>query len=159
MATEQSMEQTLNQSADDSFECEEIEEAVEINTKSIPPLEQPKINHLVPTNDDETRIVNETHGKDSWQARILHIVHRSSIQRFLMVLLLIDVMLLFAELYLSAEFPTCKVIMRDALSCYPKDEESKYGSESDYGKDYDNDGHRSLGGGGYGSLCPDPYTE
>jgi len=41
-------------------------------------------------------------------------------QRFLMVLLLIDAMLLFVELYLSAEFPACKVIKRDTLVWRPE---------------------------------------
>jgi Ion transport protein len=36
---------------------------------------------------------------------------------FLVGLLLLDVMILFVELFLSAEFPECRILERDAISC------------------------------------------
>jgi hypothetical protein len=71
----------------------------------------------IPTNAHERDHVHTTHGEDSWQARILHIIHSDFVQYFLMGLLLLDVMILFIELYISAEYPPCNIVERDALSC------------------------------------------
>jgi hypothetical protein len=71
----------------------------------------------IPTNANERDHVHQTHGEDSWQARILHIIHSDYVQYLLMGLLLLDVMILFVELYISAEYPPCTIIERDALSC------------------------------------------
>mmetsp|Transcript_33262 Transcript_33262/g.54909 ORF Transcript_33262/g.54909 Transcript_33262/m.54909 type:complete len:307 (+) Transcript_33262:85-1005(+) len=71
----------------------------------------------VPTSADERAHVHETHGEDSWQARILHIIHTDFVEYLLMGLLILDVIILFIELYISAEFPPCTIIERDAISC------------------------------------------
>lgn len=72
---------------------------------------------MIPTNADERVHVHQTHGEDSWQAKILRIIHSNTVQYLLMGLLLLDVVILFVELYLTAEFPSCSIIERDAISC------------------------------------------
>jgi len=45
--------------------------------------------------------------------------HSSTIQKLLMVLLLIDVIILFVELLFLANYPHCTIIERDGISCCP----------------------------------------
>ena len=70
-----------------------------------------------PTLVHEQNHVNTVHGEDSWQAKVLHFIHRNSVTYFLCGLLIMDVFILFAELYLTAEFPSCHLVERDAISC------------------------------------------
>lgn len=70
-----------------------------------------------PTLAHEQNHVTTTHGAESWQAQVLHFIHRNSVTYFLCGLLLSDVFILFAELYLTAEFPSCNLVERDAISC------------------------------------------
>lgn len=71
----------------------------------------------VPTSSNERQHVHNVHGDDSWQAKILHFVHKSSVTYFLVGLLLLDVIILFVELFLTAEFPECRIVERDSVSC------------------------------------------
>ena len=73
----------------------------------------------IPTNADANEHVHEIHGKESWQAKALHVLHSNTLQTTLMALLLLDVMILFTELFLSASHPVCTTIVRDAISCCP----------------------------------------
>mmetsp|Transcript_26378 Transcript_26378/g.40487 ORF Transcript_26378/g.40487 Transcript_26378/m.40487 type:complete len:228 (-) Transcript_26378:1404-2087(-) len=75
----------------------------------------------IPTNSHEMRTVSVRYGRESWQVRVLHYVHDRKVQNFLMALLLLDVCILFLELFLAAEFPPCSIIERDAISCCPAD--------------------------------------
>eukprot|EP00325_Prymnesiales_sp_UTEX-LB-985_P010346 CAMPEP_0174712644 /NCGR_PEP_ID=MMETSP1094-20130205/13575_1 /TAXON_ID=156173 /ORGANISM="Chrysochromulina brevifilum, Strain UTEX LB 985" /LENGTH=220 /DNA_ID=CAMNT_0015911733 /DNA_START=131 /DNA_END=789 /DNA_ORIENTATION=- len=56
-------------------------------------------------------------GKHSWQAQVVHVLHAPKLQVFFIVLLLLDVMIVFVELFLDAEYPRCYLIERDATSC------------------------------------------
>jgi hypothetical protein len=105
----------------------------------------------VPTNKEELRHVHGVHGEDSWQARILAIIHHKWVQRILMGLLLLDVLVLFVELFLAAEFPSCHIISRDALSCCPisLDEENNHMIRF---LSSENGAHES-------SLCDEGYSE
>lgn len=98
----------------------------------------------MPTNANERAHVHAKHGENSWQAKILRIIHSDLVQYILMGLLLMDVCILFVELYLAAEFPSCNIIERDAISCCMAD------------GDVHSDDHvrRWLeGGGGHHELC------
>lgn len=71
----------------------------------------------IPTHALEQDHVHAAHGHESWQAKVLHIVHTNTVVYILTGLLLLDVMILFVELYLSAEYPFCHIVERDAISC------------------------------------------
>ena len=85
----------------------------------------------IPINEEEAHHVDVVHGEDSWEAKVLHVLHSKTCQYTLMGLLLLDVVILFVELFLGAQYPACTFIIRDAVSCCP----SVYAQEE----------HRSLG--------------
>lgn len=66
--------------------------------------------------------VEQVHGKDSWQAKSLRVIHSHRFQTILMVALLLDVLILFVELYLLAAYPSCTEIKQDGVSCCPVEE-------------------------------------
>eukprot|EP00965_Chrysotila_dentata_P208191 6184567-Pleurochrysis_carterae.AAC.1 len=71
----------------------------------------------VRTEHEEVEAVRARHGSGSWQLRALKWIHSSPVQFFLMSLLLLDVVVLFCELFLDAEYPNCRIIKRDSISC------------------------------------------
>jgi hypothetical protein len=77
---------------------------------------------FVPTDSDEMHLAHHVHGEQSWQARVLHFLHRRSVQYVLMGMLLLDVLVLFFDLFLLAQYPSCSIIERDAISCCPAQE-------------------------------------
>lgn len=74
-------------------------------------------NFGIPTKQCAEEHVDEVHGKDSWRYRWLKKLHSHKFQVFLSCLLLLDVIILFVELFLLANYPPCHVIERDAISC------------------------------------------
>ena len=56
---------------------------------------------------------------DSWESKILHVLHKPAVEWTLCGLLMLDVMILFVELFLGAQYPTCGIITREAVSCCP----------------------------------------
>lgn len=89
----------------------------------------------IPINEEEAHHVDVVHGEDSWEAKVLHVLHSKTCQYILMGLLLLDVVILFVELFLGAQYPACTFIIRDAISCCPKTFDS----------DSQADEHRLLG--------------
>jgi len=75
-----------------------------------------------PNYDDIRELVEEEHSSNSWRDRVLKSFHHESFQHFLMFLLICDVMILFIEIFLSAEYPPCKIIERNCISCCPTDQ-------------------------------------
>eukprot|EP00563_Minutocellus_polymorphus_P019660 CAMPEP_0197715138 /NCGR_PEP_ID=MMETSP1434-20131217/361_1 /TAXON_ID=265543 /ORGANISM="Minutocellus polymorphus, Strain CCMP3303" /LENGTH=341 /DNA_ID=CAMNT_0043299161 /DNA_START=63 /DNA_END=1088 /DNA_ORIENTATION=+ len=73
----------------------------------------------IPINEEEAHHVDVVHGEDSWEAKVLHFLHSKTVQYTLMGLLLLDVVILFVELFLGAQYPACTFIVRDAISCCP----------------------------------------
>jgi hypothetical protein len=73
----------------------------------------------IPTNKDERAHVHSFHGPTSWRAKVLRFLHRPSVEFTLMGLLMLDVIILFVELFIFAEFPSCTIVERDAISCCP----------------------------------------
>jgi Ion transport protein len=80
---------------------------------------------IVPTNADELHLAHNAHGEKSWQAKALNFLHRRSVQYVMMGLLLMDVLVLFLDLFLLAEYPSCSIIERDAISCCPASAEEQ----------------------------------
>lgn len=77
------------------------------------------LNFGIPTNKGAQDHVDAHHGKQSWRYRVLSSLHSQPIQITLSCLLLLDVIILFVEIFLLAQFPPCHVIERDAISCCP----------------------------------------
>lgn len=76
----------------------------------------------VPTIDQEFNDImriRETHGTDSWQARLLYFLHSNKVKYLLVGLLVIDILILFVELAVAAFFPTCELVKKAAISCGP----------------------------------------
>lgn len=71
----------------------------------------------VPTNTQARKHTKERHGTDSWQHKVLQWLHAPQVEYGLMGLLLMDVLILFIELFLLALFPACDIVERDAISC------------------------------------------
>lgn len=65
----------------------------------------------------ELHILQGRRGADSWQLKTVRFFHRRNIQIFFIALLLLDVIVVFVELFLDAEYPRCELIRRDAISC------------------------------------------
>ena len=109
---------------------------------------------------------------DSWESKILHFLHKPAVEWTLCGLLMLDVMILFVELFLGAQYPSCGIITREAVSCCPDpseycggdangDNEMRFLAEASdlltCSDDHD-DGHRFLAvkGGGddyHHSVC------
>jgi len=68
--------------------------------------------------------VSTKHGHDSWQARLVYRLQSQPVQISLIVLLLLDVLCIFAELFLEAEYPACSTLRRRATSCCALDADS-----------------------------------
>lgn len=98
----------------------------------------------MPTNHDEATHTHKMHGAHSWQAKTLAVLHTRWVQYTLMALLLLDVLILFVDLFLIASYPNCSIISRDAISCCP------FGANAD--------GHqgRLLSAGSENSICEAP---
>jgi membrane-bound ClpP family serine protease len=61
-----------------------------------------RVSFRIPTNEDAKIHVHDMHGHESWRAKILYFLHQPSVQWTLIALLLLDVVILFTELYLGA---------------------------------------------------------
>jgi hypothetical protein len=66
--------------------------------------------------------VIEEHGTDSWRFHVVQFLHQRKVQYFLLGLLILDVFILFVEVTLLAMYPTCDIIVRDAISCGPAED-------------------------------------
>jgi len=97
-------------------------------TKNSPPPQRPgmggrlsvrSMNFNIPTTQGAHDHAKEEHGSRSWQYRALKFIHSDNVQRLLMALLFLDVIILFVELLILANYPHCSIIERDAISCCP----------------------------------------
>jgi hypothetical protein len=85
-----------------------------------------EINFAVPSNEGAQEHVRDTHGHESWRLKCLQFIHHAWFQRMMMCLLLLDVLVLFTELFLLALYPQCNLVERDCIACCP---ENSSGSE------------------------------
>jgi hypothetical protein len=77
------------------------------------------MNFGLPTTHGTVMHATDNFGKNSWQYRVLDFLHSQGVQLALILLLLLDVCIIFTELFLLAQFPSCHTIGRDAISCCP----------------------------------------
>ena len=64
----------------------------------------------------------------SWRKRILDIVFSKSMDIFLACLIVLDVIMAFTELFIMAEYPSCDIIEKYAISCCPSESSNFLGS-------------------------------
>ena len=65
-------------------------------------LQEDQVSFKIPTNEDAAVHVHHKHGNHSWQAKILKFIHTKWFQRLLLGLLLLDILILFTELFLMS---------------------------------------------------------
>merc|ERR1712084_29279 len=61
-------------------------------------------------------------GNDDWRTSTLNFIHQKPVQIFLMSLLILDIIIIFVELFLMIEFPICKLVTRDCIACCGEEE-------------------------------------
>jgi hypothetical protein len=76
-----------------------------------------KVNFGIPSIVSIAAATANDHGHDSWKVKVHHFLSGQVVQYTLMGLLCLDVLIIFAEIFLKAEFPDCRVIKRDCLAC------------------------------------------
>ena len=69
------------------------------------------------TNSLLQRAVLHRDGAESWEARTVRFLQSARVQWVLIFLLLLDVLIVFAELFLESEHPGCRVLRRRSYSC------------------------------------------
>ena len=89
--------------------------------------------------------LKERRGEHSWQVKVVSFLHRHRVQSFFLALLILDVLVIFVELFVDAEFPRCDLIVRDATSCCAAADAHAHGSGGE---------HRRLAAA---SVCAAPY--
>lgn len=97
-------------------------------TRNRKQLSTKSFNWKIPANNEVTLHAHDEQGSNSWQFRVLKLLHGRRVQVFLASLLLLDVLILFCELGLLTMYPACHLVERDAISCCPvaaQDEESQ----------------------------------
>jgi hypothetical protein len=77
------------------------------------------MNFQVPANEGAQEVVKEIHGEDTWRSGILHFLHSHNVHYILMFLLILDIVILFIEIFLIGHYPPCKIIERDCIACCP----------------------------------------
>ena len=96
---------------------------------------------------EEREYVESKYKPDSFPLRLMALTQSHYLQLFMTSLLVTDVMIVVVELFVDAEFPYCRTIVRDAVSCCNASHyDSSHGSS-----------HRSLAGGQ--PLCDYPYID
>jgi len=120
----------------------------EKNSSSIP-----HIHNKIGSHESEIEIISTRHGEQSWQAKYLNFVYSPKIQHTLMALLLIDVLILFIEMFLDVEYPHCRFVERDAISCGDLHEGDVGGERYSIGRFLSEDGE-----GGH-HVCESPNVE
>ena len=69
--------------------------------------------------EQEREHVAEKCGERSWQHTLVRVVQSQRAQVIIITLLVLDVLIIFAELFIDAEWPSCRIIERDGISCCP----------------------------------------
>lgn len=131
-----------------------------IRPGSMVDLENKPINMNIPTNTQIKDHVEDKHGIDSWKMKTLNFLHQHHVQTIFMVLLILDVLFLFVEMFLMSLFPMCNIVMTNCHACCPTSTEVA-------AEKAEEDEHRFLlrllaGGGGDGyhhDLCEQGFVD
>jgi len=113
-------------------------------------LEKFRVNLGIPSKKATSMYALKKHSHDSWKIKAHKFFEQKWVEYTLMGLLCLDILIIFTELFLMAEYPACKFIERDCISCCPAD--------GDY---HDGDDHERwlAEAHGHGSFCYAGYDE
>eukprot|EP00536_Pseudo-nitzschia_multiseries_P011195 jgi/Psemu1/259648/estExt_Genewise1Plus.C_3680004 len=75
------------------------------------------INFGIPLRGSVADFSAKTHGTENWKTVVLKFLGQKWVEMALLSLLMADVLIIFAELFLHAEFPTCNMVKRDCVAC------------------------------------------
>ncbi|KAG7339635.1 hypothetical protein IV203_025322 [Nitzschia inconspicua] len=114
-------------------------------------MKETQFNFRIPTQAAAEVHIEEKHGTNSWNYRVVRFLHSKPVTHAMMTLLVLDVIVLFIEIFLLALYPPCIIVERDAVSCFPRGWNS---SATEISTALENL-NRLLAGGGYGEICPD----
>lgn len=106
----------------------------------------------------ELSFVKKRSGNESWRYRLAGYLHSHSVQKALLLLLLLDVAVIFIELFLEAEYPDCRYVERDAISCCPAASDDSHGSVGSHGSI----SHSSSAHGSddeHHAICISPFVD
>ena len=67
--------------------------------------------------EEERSLVQRMYAPGSFPLRLMGFLQSSHLQFLLTMLLVLDVVIVVAELFIDAEFPACTLIVRDSISC------------------------------------------
>ena len=79
----------------------------------------PSARFIKPNQEFEHIVVNDRNDEQSWKVKAVKFIHSKQFQRCLVTLLMIDVLALFADLFISATIPECHIIEQQGISCCP----------------------------------------
>ena len=77
------------------------------------------VNYGIPSRKSVHDFVVMEHGEDSWRTKIHTFLEQSWVEWTLLGLLCLDIIIIFTEMFLMIEFPTCMLVERDCLACCP----------------------------------------
>lgn len=127
-----------------------------------------RLSMRIPNKFDAAHTAAEKHGQDNWKVKVLCVIHSAAVEYTMMLLLMLDVIILFVELYLQGLYPPCHIITRDAISCCP----STYGLDAEAAHSATSEEHSNAtdanrflrfleeeAHSGHHSLCAAPTAE
>lgn len=81
-----------------------------------------RINFGIPSRKAVTSLAEGNHGDDSWIRRAHKFFDQKWVQLTLIGLLCLDILIIFIELFLMSEYPSCRLLERDCVACCPESE-------------------------------------
>jgi len=88
---------------------------------------------------------------------LFNLFHSHQCEVILMFLLVIDVLILFTELFIAGDYPACHIIEKHAISCCPADSSYYYRALSNDGSSHDNLCDNGNENHDYDATC-DPHA-
>ena len=117
---------------DENVESENAVPKRKMMTKGSSTISTVNLNFQIPSNKDAEELVRETHNENDWRYLLLHFLNKNAVQYSLMTLLLLDLIILFVEIFLVGHYPPCNIIERDCISCCPslQDDHTRFWQET-----------------------------
>jgi len=77
------------------------------------------VNFGIPSRKSVHDFVVLQHGEDDWRVKLHTFLEQSWVEWTLVGLLCCDIVIIFTEMFLMIEYPSCTIIERDCLACCP----------------------------------------
>jgi len=78
-----------------------------------------RINFGIPSKQSVANLAIQNHASNSWIIKAHNFFDQKWVQFTLIGLLLLDILIIFTELFLKSEYPSCSLLERDCLACCP----------------------------------------